>query len=496
MKKTKIKLHTKIILGLFFGALFGGIFHVDKNSLEIIFIEKKEEKKELIKNFDLIEFLLDGNKEIFKEQTKIIQRFQKLNPEEKEKLILVTREKSFNNIISINKPSTVATKIRFIGDIFIRLLNMIAIPLVFSSLIVGVTSLGDIKKLARIGGKTISFYIITTAIAISIGLILANIIEPGKKLDKVTQNEMISEFQNQILQKGNIELKFSFDEQLTNIVPKNIFKSMVESEMLQIVFFALLVGIALTMINKNKSENVIAFFDGFSESMIKLVDIVMLIAPYGVFALISATVAEFGFEIVQTLLWYAVTVLLGLVLHLIFVYGAIVKIFGKIAIGKFFKGIRRAQIVAFSTSSSAATLPVTMECSEENLGISKSITSFTLPLGATINMDGTALYQGVAAVFIAQVFGIDLSLFDQIVIVFTAVLASIGTAPVPGVGIIMLLIILKSVHVPEIGVALILGIDRILDMCRTVVNVTGDAAVTLAIARSEGQITQINLSEA
>ena len=230
--------------------------------------------------------------------------------------------------------------------------------------------------------------------------------------------------------------------------------------------------------------------------MIKLVDIVMLIAPYGVFALISATVAEFGFEIVQTLLWYAVTVLLGLVLHLIFVYGAIVKIFGKIAMGKFFKGIRRAQIVAFSTSSSAATLPVTMECSEENLGISKSITSFTLPLGATINMDGTALYQGVAAVFIAQVFGIDLSLFDQIVIVFTAVLASIGTAPVPGVGIIMLLIILKSVHVPEIGVALILGIDRILDMCRTVVNVTGDAAVTLAIARSEGQITQINLSEA
>lgn len=496
MKKIKIKLHTKIIIGLILGTIFGGIFHIDKNSLEITFIENKEEKKELIKNYDIVEFLLNGKKEIFKEQNKIIQQFQNLGPEEKKRLILVTREKSFTNIIAINKPGTVATGIKFIGNIFIRLLNMIAIPLVFSSLIVGVASLGDIKKLARIGGKTISFYIITTAIAISIGLILANIIEPGKKLDKVTQNEMISEYQNQILQKGNIELKFSFDEQLTNIVPKNIFKSMAESEMLQIVFFALLVGIALTMINKNKSENVIVFFDGFSESMIKLVDIVMLIAPYGVFALISATVAEFGFDIVKTLLWYMVTVILGLVLHLIFIYGSIVKFFGNISVGKFFKAIRRAQVVAFSTSSSAATLPVTMECSEENLGIKKSITSFTLPLGATINMDGTALYQGVAAVFIAQVFGIDLSLFDQIVIVFTAVLASIGTAPVPGVGIIMLLIILKSVHIPEIGVALILGIDRILDMCRTVVNVTGDAAVTLAIARSEGQITEINLSEA
>jgi Na+/H+-dicarboxylate symporter len=217
----------------------------------------------------------------------------------------------------------------------------------------------------------------------------------------------------------------------------------------------------------------------------------MFIAPLGVFALISATVAEFGFNILQTLIWYMASVLLGLFIHTAGTYSLIIKLFSKLNVVSFFKGMRKAQAIAFSTSSSAATLPVNMECVEENLGVSKSVTSFVLPLGATINMDGTALYQGVAAVFIAQVFGIELSFIQQLTIVLTATLASIGTAPVPGVGIIMLVIILKAVGIPEEGIALILGVDRILDMCRTVTNITGDAAVAVAIASSEKEIGSI-----
>ncbi|MCX8056884.1 MAG: dicarboxylate/amino acid:cation symporter, partial [Ignavibacteria bacterium] len=347
-----------------------------------------------------------------------------------------------------------------------------------------------------IGGKTISIYIITTAIAIAIGLLLGNLIQPGKQLNPQTKEELVSAYQNEVAQKVQTKIEFNIVEQIVNLVPRNIIKAMAEAEMLQIVFFALMVGMALTILSQTKAEPVIKFFDGFSDAMIKLVDIIMKIAPFGVFALISATVAEFGFEILGTLGWYIVTVLAGLLIHTIFIYGSLVKFFGKMKPSVFFKGIRRAQLVAFTTSSSAATLPVNMECCEENLGISKSITSFTLPLGATINMDGTALYQGVAAIFISQVFGMDLTFFDQLVIIFTAVLASIGTAPVPGVGIIMLLIILKTVHIPEIGIALILGVDRILDMCRTVTNITGDAAVSVVIARSENQLSKIDLSEA
>jgi proton glutamate symport protein len=230
---------------------------------------------------------------------------------------------------------------------------------------------------------------------------------------------------------------------------------------------------------------VIGFFAGMSDVMVKMVDFIMIMAPYGVFALIAATVADFGFEIISTLVWYIFAVLLGLSLQTLIIYPSILKIFTKRKIKDFFVGIRDAQIIAFSTSSSAATLPITMECVEENLKVPKRISGFVLPLGATINMDGTALYQGVAAVFIAQVYGIDLSITDQLTIVITAVLASIGTAPVPGVGIIMLVMILQAVHIPPQGIALIIGVDRILDMARTVSNVSGDAAVTVAVADSE-----------
>ncbi len=495
MGKIKFKLHTQIILGLILGAIFGGIFHIDKNEIQITYIENNQTVSERIK-FDLVEFIIAREKEIFKDQSKIIQRFNQLTNEQKKNLTVVTREKSFNQVQEIKKVSTIATQIRPIGTIFINLLNMIAIPLVLSSLIVGVASLGNLKKLARIGGKTIGIYLATTAIAISIGLILGNLIQPGKQLNPQTKEELVSAYQTELAQRVQTKIEFNLLDQLVNLVPRNIIKAMADAEMLQIVFFALMVGMALTVLSQTKAEPVIKFFDGFSDAMIKLVDIIMKTAPIGVFALISATVAEFGFEILGTLGWYIFTVILGLLIHTIFVYGGLVKTFGKMKPAIFFKGIRRAQLVAFTTSSSAATLPVNMECCEENLGISKSIISFTLPLGATINMDGTALYQGVAAIFIAQVFGMDLSFFDQLVIILTAVLASIGTAPVPGVGIIMLLIILKTVHIPEIGIALILGVDRILDMCRTVTNITGDAAVSVVIARSENQLNKVDLSEA
>jgi Na+/H+-dicarboxylate symporter len=288
---------------------------------------------------------------------------------------------------------------------------------------------------------------------------------------------------------------YDFTQEIVNLVPKNPFSAIAGSEMLQIVFFALLVGLALSLIRKEKSQPVISFFDGMSDAMIKLVELIMLIAPIGVFALISATVSEFGFEILETLIWYVVAVVTGLFIHTVITYSVLLKIFTKMKISFFFKGIRRAQAIAFSTSSSAATLPVNMECCQDNLGVPKSITSFVLPLGATINMDGTALYQGVAAVFIAQVFGMDLSLMQQLVIVFTATLASIGTAPVPGVGIIMLVIVLKSVGIPEEGIALILGVDRILDMCRTVTNITGDSLTAVIISSSEKDFDNVNLEK-
>jgi proton glutamate symport protein len=359
---------------------------------------------------------------------------------------------------------------------------------VLASLTVGAASLGDIKKFARVGGKTIAFYISTTIVAITIGITLANLIEPGKRMDEATKERLLSVQTEDISSKLKYAADYSFTDELVNLIPRNPFYAIANSEMLQIVIFSLLLGLVLSSVHRDKSQPVIRFFDGLSEAMIKLVNLVMYIAPLGVFALIAATVGEFGFEILQTLIWYAVTVLGGLLLHTVGTYTILLRLFTKMKTFHFFKAIRRVQTIAFSTSSSAATLPVNIEVCQDNLGISKSMTSFILPLGATINMDGTALYQGVAAVFIAQVFGIELTIFQQLTIVLTAVLASIGTAPVPGVGIIMLVIILKSVGIPQEGIALILGVDRILDMCRTVTNVTGDAAITTAVASSEDEI--------
>ena len=512
MKIKLPKLHNQILIALVAGAIFGSIFNISRTALIISYKFNNEIKTLSIKDWESFSIVSNGLKSDtikFKahEQIEILDYFKKV--QSKKNNISVILEKYFSeekdqtielrilsDVISINKKPTIATNIKWLGDIFIRLLTMIAIPLVLGSLTVGAASLGDIKKFARIGGKTISFYIVTTSIAISIGLITANLVRPGERMNTETKERLLSVYSEDAGGRVENASGYNFTDEIVKLIPKNPFAAIANADMLQIVLFSLLLGLVLSLIPKTKAEPVINFFDGLSEAMIKLVNLVMLIAPIGVFALISATVGEFGFEILQTLFWYAASVIVGLAIHTFGVYTVIIKIFSKLKISTFLKGIRKAQTIAFSTSSSAATLPVNMECCQDNLGVSKSITGFVLPLGATINMDGTALYQGVAAVFIAQVFGMDLNLMQQLTIVLTATLASIGTAPVPGVGIIMLIIVLKSVGIPEEGIALILGIDRILDMCRTVTNVTGDASITVAVASSEGEILHPDLNNA
>jgi len=385
--------------------------------------------------------------------------------------------------------------IKPIGTAFIRLITMVVVPLVFASLFVGTASLNDIRKLGRIGGKTIAYYLLTTAIAITIGLIFANILKPGSGLSKATQEQLLANYSDEALSKIDIALKKpSIAETLINIIPRNPFESLGEGDMLQIIIFALVLGIAITMIPPEKAAPVISFFDGINEAMIKLVHIIMALAPYGVFALIAAIIGEFGLGILRPLIKYSLVVIIGLLIHITLIYGLALKLLtrARASIPRFFRGIRPAQLIAFSSSSSSATLPVTMECVEENLGVSKEISSFVLPLGATINMDGTALYQGVASVFIAQVFGMDLTFGQQITIVLMATLASIGAAGVPGVGMITLTMVLKQIGIPLEGIALILGVDRILDMCRTTVNITGDAVCAVVVGYSEGKVDEVN----
>ncbi len=378
------------------------------------------------------------------------------------------------------------------GTIFINLLKLIAIPLILASLIKGVSDLKDISKLSQMGGRTILTYVTTTLIAVTIGLILVNTIQPGKSISVETRQELVDAYATDADQKREAAVKQQEAgplQALVDIVPSNIFAAATNNRnMLQIIFFALFFGIGMILLPEESSQPVKAFFDSFNAIILKLIDMIMMVAPYGVFALLAALVVEApSVELFQALALYAITLLLGLA-AMIFVYSIIVKVFTGKSPATFFKGIAPAQLLAFSTSSSAATLPVTMECVEENLGVDKEVTSFVLPIGATINMDGTSVYQGVAAVFIAQAFGLDLSLSAQLGIIFTATLASIGTAAVPSAGIVMLVIVLAQAGIPEAGLALIFAIDRPLDMCRTVVNVTGDAAVSMLVGKSIGKL--------
>jgi len=382
------------------------------------------------------------------------------------------------------------------GKIFLNLLKLIAVPLVLSSLITGVASLSDTKKLSRIGGKTITIYIATTAVAVTIGLVSVNILQPGDTVPedmKLKLQETYEVAASGRLEAANDAKNRSFLQPIVDMVPDNVFSSASNNRnMLQVVFVAIIVGIALIQIPKNKGKPVLDFFEGINELVIKLVDNIMLFAPIGVFALIADTITSVAgnnlnniIELLSALGYYMLAVIIGLILQMLITYTTVLKIFSKMDLKTFYKGIAPAQLLAFSTSSSGATLPVTMERCEDELEVSEEVSAFVLPLGATINMDGTALYQAVAAVFIAQTLGMDLTLGAQLTIVFTAVLASIGTAAVPGAGIIMLIIILEAVGVPSAGIALILGVDRILDMMRTVTNVTGDASVAVAVHSSE-----------
>lgn len=385
------------------------------------------------------------------------------------------------------------------GIIFINLLKLIAVPLVLSSLITGVASLSDLKKLSRIGGRTISIYIATTTVAVTIGLLSVNLLQPGATVPDDMKLKLQETYQSSV--SGRVEAAGEVKERsalqpIVDMVPSNFFNSASNNRnMLQVVFVAIIIGIALIQIKDSKAKPVLDFFEGINELVIKLVDNIMFLAPYGVFALIADTITSIAgnnisnvLELLGALGFYMFAVIVGLTFQTLVTYTIVLKLFSKMPLKKFYQGLAPAQLLAFSTSSSGATLPVTMERCEEKLGVSEEVSSFVLPLGATINMDGTALYQAVAAVFIAQTLGMDLTLGAQLTIVLTAVLASIGTAAVPGAGVIMLVIILEAISVPSAGIALILGVDRILDMLRTVTNVTGDASVAVAVASSEGEL--------
>ena len=378
------------------------------------------------------------------------------------------------------------------GTIFLNLLKLIAVPLVVSSLITGVASLSDTTKLSRIGWKTIALYISTTAVAVSIGLILVNVLQPGSLVPDNFQETLSEEYRNTAASKQDLASSVQNNrgplQPLVDMVPSNMFSAASNnSNMLQIVFISIIFGIALIGIDRKFSQPVLAFLEGINQMIIKLVEMIMYFAPYGVFALIAKTISSVSGDVSQigsilsALLFYMGVVVLGLFIHMGITYLTILKMFTNMDLKHFFKSMAPVQLLAFSTSSSGATLPVTMKRCEKDLGVSEEISSFVLPLGATINMDGTALYQGVAAVFIAQAIGMDLTFANQFTIVATAVLASIGTAAVPGAGIIMLVIILEAINVPSQGIALILGVDRILDMIRTATNVTGDATIACAM---------------
>lgn len=384
------------------------------------------------------------------------------------------------------------------GTIFVNALKMIAMPLILASLIVGVSNLGDVSRLSRMGGKTIFIYMTTTLIATTIGLLIVNTLKPGKIITDQTRTELMLMFENDAIQKTDVANKLKQEgplQPLVNIIPDNLFGAASANEnMLQLVFFAIIFGVALLQIKSKKKDVVIRFFDGLNDVIIQIIHYIMMFAPYGVFALIATLIVEIAgenpakaVEILGALLMYAVTVTAGLLVMILGIYPAIFKIFTKVRYRTFFKGIRDAQLLAFSTSSSSATLPVTMESVENNLNVSEEVSSFVLPLGATINMDGTSLYQSCAAVFIAHAMGLELSLTSQLAIVFTAVLASIGSAGVPGAGMVMLVIVLEAAGIPAAGLALIVAPDRPLDMMRTVVNVTGDATVAMVVASTEGE---------
>ncbi|MDD4155938.1 MAG: dicarboxylate/amino acid:cation symporter [Candidatus Cloacimonetes bacterium] len=390
-------------------------------------------------------------------------------------IINILIEKTAGSFSGFIKTYLVSGLFSVIGAMFINAIKMLVIPLVLVSLVCGVTGIGDVKKLGRVGGKTLFFYMITTALAITLSLFIANILNPGSGLEMNSQTEEVS-----------VSSAPSLSNVIIDIIPDNPFMAMTQGNMLQVIFFALLLGISIAAIGK-KAHTVLNFFEELNSIVMKMITLIMLTAPYGIFCLIAKVFSEQGFSAFMPLLKYMIAVVVILIVHLVFVYSAALKVIGGLSPVKFFKKFYPTMLVAFSTSSSNATIPVTMSTVEKKMGVSRSIASFSIPFGATINMDGTAIMQGVAVIFIAQVYGISLGIADFLLVILTATLASIGTAGVPGVGLITLSMVLTQVNLPVEGIALIMGVDRLLDMSRTAVNISGDAIVSIIVAKSENE---------
>jgi Na+/H+-dicarboxylate symporter len=381
-----------------------------------------------------------------------------------------------------------ALAIKPIGDAFINLLVMIVVPLVMASLIVGTASLGDLRKLGRIGMKTVGFYLVATALAVALGLAAAETLNPGTGLDEDVKASMVEDYAGVTAEQlERVRERPSISDLLVRIIPRNPFRAMAETNFLQIIFFSILFGVSLTLIPEERRKPVLDFLNGVNDAMIVLVKLVMKVAPYGVFALIAAVAAEFGYGVLLTLLKYVLITIGTMAVFMVTFYPVCLRISGMSPF-YFLKHYYEVIIFAFSTSSSNATLPLNLQVSEEELGVSNEVASFVLPLGATVNMNGTAIYQGVSTVFIAQVFGIDLGAADLLTVVLTATLASIGAAGVPGIGMVTLTIVLTQLGIPLEGIALVVGVERILDMSRTAVNVTGDTVCAIWVAKSEGEL--------
>ncbi len=390
----------------------------------------------------------------------------------------------------------------WIGEIFIRLVKMLVVPLVLVSLVLGAAGLGDIRKVGKMGLKAFLFFMGTTAVACSIGLIVVNLIDPGQGLPPEQTQRLLQQYEAEAAATSGTAAASEIADTsafqkiiglIVSLVPTNPIAAMANGDMLGVIFFALFLGLTITLIPPPKSAPLIKAFDGLNDAIIKMVTLAMETAPYGVFALMLNVVADLGLDILVLLVKYAATVVLGLLLHVVITHMSILFFYVRQSPIKFVLAIKEAIIMAFSTSSSSATLPISLNVAQTNLGVSRQVSTFVLPLGATINMDGTALYQAIAAVFIAQVFEMELTLVQQLTIVLTATLASVGAAGVPGAGMITLALVLSTLGVPEKGIALIFGLDRILDMCRTVINIIGDLTLTTLMAKSEGEEVIIEL---
>lgn len=383
-----------------------------------------------------------------------------------------------------------------LGTAFINLITMIVIPLVVASLLVGTASLGDLRKLGRIGGKTLVYYMMTTAIAVTIGLVLSNVTLPGSRVSAATRDELSVRYGGDAAARVDLaEAAPGWVDTLLGIIPRNPVQAAADMDLLPLIFFTICFGAALTVIQPGRRDAVLNFFHGVNDASMVLINWIMELAPYAVFVLIASVVGNFGFDLLRSLLVYTLVVVAGLLIHMTITYGLVLRFLARLNPVAFFKRVAAVPLFAFSTSSSNATLPLTIETAEEKVGVSNEVASFVLPLGATINMDGTALYQAVAAMFIAQIYGVDMTIGLQLTIVLTATLASVGAAGVPSAGIITLIIVLNAVGLGEhvqAGIALILGVDRILDMLRTSVNVTGDLTAAAFIARTEGETLDLS----